>query len=132
MPWERCALKSEANHKNNPKMFKHKHYKKRKIYIPDLLRPSEIRQILDVLGIAWQNRRVKQSGWVKIRSPFREDRNPSFSLNINKGCFMDFAYPEIKGDIVRLVMLVNKCSRTTAEQWILNELNLNSKINLHI
>ena len=101
-------------------------------YLPDQLRPSEVRQILDVLGINWQTRHVKNNGQVKICSPFREDRNPSFSLNINKGLFKDFAYPEIKGDIVSLVMLVNKCSRLKAEQWIVNTLNLNSKINLYI
>ena len=132
MPWERCALKLEVNQKKNHKMKTHKFFKRHKTYLPSLLRPSEVRMILEVLNITWQTRQVKDNGWVNIRSPFREDKNPSFSLNTIKGCFKDFANPEIKGDIVQLVMLANKCSKSNAEDWISQTVNLNTKINLNI
>ena len=109
-------------------MYRVKSYKNRKTYIPNLIRPSEVRKILISLNITWHDRRVKENGWVLIQSPFREDKNPSFSLNIIKGCFSDFANPECKGDIVKLVMLANRCSKRKAEEWILNTTNLNNII----
>lgn len=105
---------------------------KRKPYVPDLLRPSEVQRVLSTLNIAWENKRKSTTGWIKIRSPFRVDRKPSFSLNIHKGCFKDFANDDVKGDIVQLVMLIKNCNRKEAEKWIINTLNLNQKIYLNL
>lgn len=101
-------------------------------YLPHLLRPSEIKLILSALNITWPEKSVNKSGWVLIHSPFRKDKNPSFSLNIYKGCFKDFAYPEIKGDIVDLVMLAKGYSQSVANKWITKTTNLNSKLTIHI
>lgn len=43
--------------------------------------------------------RVNKEGWITVHSPFREDANPSFSINIQHGGWNDFATGE-KGDIV--------------------------------
>ncbi len=95
-----------------------------KIYLPDLLRPKEIREILDELGIEWNDKKVNSSGWVVISSPFREDRKPSFSLNVNKGCFRDFGNGD-KGDFITLIQCASKMNKRDSEAWLKHRFNIN-------
>lgn len=129
MPWERYALESR---KYKPqllyKKMKHTKHKKRKPYIPDLLFRPEIGIILEALNIIWDPKDVNSKGWVVIRSPFREDKKPSFSLNILNGAFIDFADKSCKGDIIKLVMIARNINRDKAELWALHTANVYNKI----
>ena len=110
-------------------MYKQRKKKHKKTYLPNLIRPNEIRVILRTMGIEWQQHNISSLGWVVIKSPLRTDTNPSFSVNINHGGFIDFANPNIKGDIVKLVALVLECDQENAEEWIIKTLNLQSILN---
>lgn len=105
----------------------HNNYKNKRInkpYLPDLIRPKEIRTVLKALGLEWQEQQVNQRGWVRIKSPLRDDRNPSFSFSVNHGGFKDFGTNE-KGDIVHLVTHIKGFNYKNAEKWILKTANLN-------
>ncbi len=56
------------------------------------------------------------AGKTTVRSPFREDRNPSFSIYLWKGDwrFKDFADGEVRGDVVDFVMLATRCIKRDA------------------
>lgn len=62
--------------------------------------------ILNQLGIAVNENNANEEGWITISAPHRADKNPSFSLNIQHGGWMDNATGE-SGDIYSLVKLVN-------------------------
>jgi|GEM_PF-2572652 DNA primase (bacterial type) len=51
-----------------------------------------------------QGRIVSRSGvnWL-CRSPFRADRHPSFSVNVQTGVFNDFADEQLRGDVIAYV-----------------------------
>jgi len=108
-------------------MYKNK--KTRKTYLPDILRPNEVRNILRMLGIVWQQHKVNNRGWVVICSPLKTDKKPSFSINVNHGCFTDHADPTIKGDIIKLVTLMKGYNYTLSEKWVNDSLNLNLILN---
>lgn len=94
-----------------------------KIYLPDLIRPREVQQVLCELGIRWNAHKVNPTGWVVIRSPFREDNHPSFSLNVRKGCFKDFATGE-GGDLVKLIRRATKMRKRDVEQYLKQKFNI--------
>jgi len=82
----------------------------------DTLRQGEVRKMLHVLGISFNN--ANSNEWVTMRSPIRDDdRNPSFSLNINKGCWKDFGV-EQSGDLVTLVKIMRGLSTAEAIRYI--------------
>lgn len=99
--------------------------------IQRLLRPNEVPLILAQLGITWDSRKVNAKGWILICSPLREDKKPSFSINIYKGCFIDFANREVKGGLVQLVEIMKNMTEKRAEMWILSTLNLNLNLPQH-
>jgi hypothetical protein len=80
-------------------------------------------QLLEALDISafWEaelgERIVHRSGknWT-ARSPFREDKNPSFSVNIDSGLFNDFAGEG--GDIFDFVMRSRNCGFTEALDYV--------------
>ena len=60
---------------------------------------------------------VSQSGGELVyRSPLRDDMHPSFYVNIKENVFKDHVVHEHRGDIVRLVQLLDKVNFTTAVQ----------------
>lgn len=123
---------NKPNQNNYTKMKKFKYRKRREPYLPSLIRPSEIKIILKALNISWPDKSVKPNGWVTIQSPFRQDRKPSFSINIKHGGFSDHAHPDCKGDIVSLVMLAHNYDKHIAKIWIAKTINLNSKITIQL
>lgn len=56
------------------------------------------------------------TGKTTVKSPFREDRNPSFSIYLWKGDwqFKDFADGEVGGDVVDFIMLATRCIKRDA------------------
>ena len=56
------------------------------------------------------------TGKTTVKSPFREDRNPSFSIYLWKGDwqFKDFADSEVRGDVVDFIMLATRCIKRDA------------------
>lgn len=104
---------------------------RRREYIPDLLSSSEVQTVLHELGVFWKTYKVNSKNWVEISSPFREDKKPSFSINVVEGCFIDRGRPNVKGDVVKLVMYAKSINRKQAERWILSTLNLNLNLRQH-
>ena len=66
------------------------------------LTPRDVQTVLSCLGIDINDKRTDQNGWITINSPLREDNNPSFGLNIQKGSWKDHGTGQ-KGDIVTLI-----------------------------
>lgn len=108
-------------------MNRNKHFKSGSLYTPKRITPNEVRFILSEIGMNWPTSKVNNEGWVLINSPFREDKHPSFSLDINSGGFIDFARPDVKGDLVTLVMHATGRDWKQAKTWILSLLNYNLK-----
>jgi len=64
----------------------------------------EIIAVLKALGI---NTKVKpRNNWIDILSPLREEKNPSFSINLESGAFIDRTTDE-KGSIIDLIKRIN-------------------------
>ena len=82
-------------------------------------REVSIEHILDKLG-------AKRAGGRGTRllyhCPFREDRNPSMYVNVNKGTWVDMANPEeCKGDGIKLVELTLSLRPLEAAKYIVGE-----------
>ena len=62
---------------------------------------------------------VRKGGanWL-CRSPFREDRNPSFSVNVHTGVFNDFADESKRGDVFAFIMLRNGVTFPQAVEYV--------------
>ena len=78
-----------------------------------------IENVLEKLG-------ARRAGGRGIRllyhCPFREDRNPSMYVNVNKGTWVDMANPEeYKGDGIKLVELTLNLRPLEAAQYIVGE-----------
>lgn len=97
---------------------------KKNLYISDLLQPHHIRFILSILIKDWGSNKASQAGWITISSPLREDKHPSFALNIYHGGFRDHGRPNLSGDLIRLVQYIKGSNRREAERWVLETLNL--------
>ena len=68
---------------------------------------TNILVIIRQLGLAVDESKANQEGWLTIKAPHRnDDTNPSFSLNIQHGGWKDNATQE-SGDIYALVQLLN-------------------------
>jgi len=96
-------------------------------YQPSLLNPKEVKLVIEKLDINVKGQKVNQKGYVKICNPFKMESKQSFSINVNKGNFIDFDDQSIKGDIVQLVQLARNYSRERAEVWIANMLKCDTK-----
>lgn len=53
-------------------------------------------------------------------SPLREDKNPSFYVNLRGNVFKDFVWEEHRGDAIKLVMLLEKCKLPVAVKILLD------------
>jgi hypothetical protein len=62
------------------------------------------------------------TGKTTVRSPFREDRNPSFSIYLWKGDwrFKDFAEADARGDAVDFIKMAANCSKAEAIATLLS------------
>lgn len=78
-----------------------------------------IENILEKLGA---RRAGGRGSRLLYHCPFREDRNPSMYVNINKGTWVDMANPdEYKGDSIKLVELTLNLRPLEAAKYIVGE-----------
>lgn len=89
------------------------------------LNQYDIEAILTCLEIKYGNKRPDPDGWITIKSPLREDKNPSFGLNINTGSWKDHGTGK-KGDIVNLVEVLKDMNKKEAMNWIRQTINSNT------
>ena len=82
-------------------------------------REISIVHILDKLGA---KRAGGRGSRLLYHCPFREDRNPSMYVNVNKGTWVDMANPEeCKGDGIKLVELTLNLRPLEAAKYIVGE-----------
>jgi len=96
-------------------------------YLPSLLNPKEVKFIIKQLDIDIKEVKANKNGYVKIRNPFKVESKRSFSINVNKGNFIDFDDKRFKGDIVQLVQFARNYSKEKAEVWIANMIKCDTK-----
>ena len=101
------------------------------MYLPGELTTWQVQIILSSLKITWDEKQVNDSDWVKIQSPFSKDKTPSFSISISKGCFKDWVDPDVKGDIISLVMRLKGYEKRKAEEWVANTINRKTYIPIY-
>ena len=80
----------------------------------DNLTTIDIQTILGELRITFD---ANKKGWQTVLSPIREERNPSFSINIQSGGWKDHGTGET-GGILLLVSMVKNISTAEAYFWI--------------
>jgi len=85
--------------------------------VSEKLTPQDIYAILNRLGINPNGRKPDPNGWITIRSPLREDNNPSFGLNLHTGAFKDHGTDE-SGDVITLVEQLKDINTTEAIKWV--------------
>lgn len=86
--------------------------------ISEKLTPRDIETVLHRLGIE-----KKGKGWETIKSPLREERNPSFGINLETGAWKDHATDE-SGDLVTLAERVLNKDTKQAIRWIKEQTDL--------
>lgn len=96
-------------------------------YLPALLNPIEVKFIIKQLDINIKGLEVDKGGYVKIRNPFKVESKRSFSINVNKGNFIDFDDKRFTGDIIKLVQFARNYSKERAEVWIANMIKCDTK-----
>lgn len=84
----------------------------------DRINEQIVRKVLDGLGVE-----RPQSGGpdhIVASAPYREDRRPSFSINVTNGRWNDKApaHDHLKGDLFELVKLTKGCGFPEAITWI--------------
>lgn len=84
--------------------------------ISNQLSSNEIKLITNALGIKI-NKKPDAKGWITIKSPLREEENPSFGFNVETGAWNDFATRK-RGDIVFLIMYLKGFDVKEAIAWI--------------
>ena len=80
------------------------------------IEPHIVDQILaaattDIVGLIQSyGVKLKKKGSRYIgKNPFREDKNPSFTVDPSRGTFVDWAQPEYRGNTFKFVMLMEHC-----------------------
>src|SRR5690554_4634034 len=84
--------------------------------ISESLTPPQIQTLLFHLGIE-AKARTDENGWMTIKSPLRDEKNPSFGLNVKTGAWKDHSTGET-GDMVTLAQRINRMETKEAIQWI--------------
>lgn len=90
--------------------------------LSDELTPRDIETVLHRLGIE-PNGRTDDKGWTTIKSPLREERNPSFGINLQTGAWRDHGTDE-SGDLVTLAERVQNYDTKQAINWIKEQTDL--------
>ncbi len=72
---------------------------------------------LNQLGIAVDENNANDKGEIKVSAPYRTDRNPSLSINLNDGLWYDHGIDE-GGDIYKLVMKTNGMTFPEAKDFV--------------
>jgi hypothetical protein len=84
--------------------------------VSEKLTPPQIQTLLFHLGIDAKGR-ADDSGWMTIKSPLRDEKKPSFGLNIKTGAWKDHSTGD-SGDVVTLAERINRMETKEAIQWI--------------
>jgi len=90
--------------------------------LSDELTPRDIETVLHRLGIE-PNGRTDSNGWTTIKSPLRDERNPSFGINLQTGAWKDHGTDE-SGDLVTLAERVQNFDTKQAITWIKEQTDL--------
>lgn len=72
---------------------------------------------LQRLGAKFQEKDADENGWINTYSLLRNEKNPSFGLNLNSGSFIDHGTGQ-KGSIIDLVVLVKGLSPSEAYEFV--------------
>jgi len=94
--------------------------------VSEQLSQSNIETVLHRLGIEPKGR-TDGKGWITIKSPLRDERNPSFGINLQTGAWKDHGTDE-SGDLVTLAERVNNVDTKQAITWIREQANLSSPL----
>lgn len=87
---------------------------------PELIKKAEAVSIVEYLASKGIEP-VKAIGKELVYcSPLRDDKNPSFFVNPTKNSFKDFAYDEHRGNVFRLVQLLENCNFPVAVAKLLD------------
>ncbi|HKK45647.1 MAG TPA: DUF3987 domain-containing protein [Balneolaceae bacterium] len=86
------------------------------------LTPHDIETVLHRLGIEPKGR-TDSNGWTTIKSPLRDERNPSFGLNLQTGAWRDHATDE-SGDLITLAERIQNMDTKQAIGWIKEQTDL--------
>lgn len=91
------------------------------------LTPHNVETVLHHLGIERNGSKSDTKGWITIKSPLRDERNPSFGLNLNTGAWHDHGTDE-SGDIVTLTERLRRTDTTGAIHWIKDQVGLSGSL----
>jgi DNA primase len=84
--------------------------------------------ILEELNrFSWKKARVRGDEFLAC-SPFREERHPSFSVNLQTGLFIDFGNPDEfwrKGNFIKLLAFLENITFEEAEEMLLESYGIN-------
>jgi hypothetical protein len=69
---------------------------------------AKVRDTITIYHV-WRHLELRGKPSSKCRSPFRPDRNPSFSVSEDGKLFNDFAEPNHKGDVFKFYALAKPC-----------------------
>lgn len=69
------------------------------------------------LGLSFDENQANEKGEIQVSAPYRTDRNPSLSINLNDGVWYDHGIGE-GGDIYKLVMKTNGISFSEAKEFV--------------
>ncbi len=62
------------------------------------------------------------SGWIQCKSPFRDERHPSFSFNVNNGWAKDFSTGESWSGLDVVSLLLGMRNKVEAAKYVLDKL----------
>ncbi|NBC05545.1 MAG: DUF3987 domain-containing protein [Bacteroidetes bacterium] len=84
--------------------------------ISEQLTHKDLEIIFHRLGIEPKGR-TDSNGWMTIHSPLRDEKNPSFGLNLQTGAWKDHSTGD-SGDVVTLTERINRQDTKEAIKWI--------------
>lgn len=91
--------------------------------LSDELTPGDIETVCHRLNISLNGSKADSNGWKTIKSPLRDERNPSFGFNIQTGAWKDHATGE-SGDLVTLAERIQNMDTKEAIYWIKQQTDL--------
>ncbi|MFC5409114.1 toprim domain-containing protein [Larkinella bovis] len=74
--------------------------------------------IADYLASQGHQPLFRRGSELLYHSPLRDEKTPSFSVNVAKNVFVDFGQPDCNGDVIRLVQLLHLCGFTQAVEYL--------------
>lgn len=87
---------------------------------PEILQKAKLVSIAEYLASKGIIPVSQEADELLYLSPLREDKSPSFYVNPKGNVFKDFAWEEHRGDAVKLVMLLEKCTFPVAVKILID------------